>query len=152
MPPPAKSLSEISACMLQFRSVLRISNVGVKEFLDLIVFKDNKTSIKFTDFKLRIGEIMKNYTQDFAWYLFDGQPILNRDQLEEMLSKKEIYFELNESMEQKLEIEFKKWKIALKESFDIEDTKSVGFVTLKQYEEVLENLELNLEKSKPPIL
>lgn len=68
LPPPSKPISEISPAMLQFRSVLRISNVGVKEFLDLIVFKDNSQNLKFSDFKLRAQEIMKNYTQDFACF------------------------------------------------------------------------------------
>lgn len=66
IPPPAKDLSELKATLIQFRTVLRISNVGVEEFLDLIVFKDKSSSIKFSDFKLRVQEIMKNYTHDFA--------------------------------------------------------------------------------------
>jgi hypothetical protein len=66
IPPPSKDLSELESTLTQFRSILRISNVGVKEFLDLIVFKDQSSSIKFSDFKLRVQEIMKNYTQDFA--------------------------------------------------------------------------------------
>jgi len=68
LPPPAKSLEELKGAMLQFRSVLRISNVGVEEFLDTVVFRNKETTIKFVDFKVSIEAILKNYTHDFACY------------------------------------------------------------------------------------
>lgn len=59
LPPPAKDLKDLKAPMLQFLSVLRISNVGVKDFMDTVVFKDKKPMIKFSDFKVKIEAILK---------------------------------------------------------------------------------------------
>jgi hypothetical protein len=59
LPPPAKDLKDLKAPMLQFLSVLRISNVGVKDFLDTVVFKDKKPMITFSDFKVKIESILK---------------------------------------------------------------------------------------------
>ncbi|CAI2385137.1 unnamed protein product [Moneuplotes crassus] len=146
LPPPAKPISEISSAILQFRSVLRISDVGVKEFLDFIIFKDNSQSLKFSDFKLRAQEIMKNYTQDFACFCFNSQPIISREDLEQLLSSEEVYFKLDDYLKERVEQEFSSCKMALKESFDIEDTKSQGFVSVKQYEEILRNLDITLDQ------
>lgn len=148
LPPPAKDLEELKATMLQFRSVLRISNVGVKEFLDLIVFKDKKTTIAFSEYKVRIQEIMKNYTQDFACYCFQGQPIRKREHLEVILKNPNIYFELEDYLDERLENEFKNCKMTLRDAFEIEDTRSVGYVTLAEYKEILGSLDIELEQGK----
>lgn len=36
--------------------------------------------------------------------------------------------------------------MTLKDAFEIEDTRGVGYVTLKQYDEVLKSLEINLDR------
>ncbi|CAI2385236.1 unnamed protein product [Moneuplotes crassus] len=145
LPPAAKPFSEISAALLQFRCVLRISNVGIKEFLDLIVFKDGSQSLNFSKFKILVQEVMKNYTQDFACFCFNGQPIISREELERKLSSDKVFFELEDYLEEKLDYEFSICKMALKESFDVEDINSLGYISVKQYEEVLENLDIQLE-------
>ena len=146
MPPPAKPLSELKSAMLQFRSILRISNVSVREFLDSIVFKGKKDSITYSEFKVRIEGILKNHTTDFASYWFQGAPIKNKDQLESVLKNPNVFFELEEYLDERLEIELKNCKMTLKDALEIEDTKNTGFISLKQYEEALENLEIQFDK------
>lgn len=148
MPPQPKPLSELKAAMLQFRSILRISNVSVKDFLDSIVFKDKRNSITYSEFKVRIEGILKNHTSDFASYWFQGAPIKNKEQLETTLKHPNVFFELEDYLDERLEIELKTCKITLKEALEIEDTKSTGFISLKQYEEVLENLDIHFDRGK----
>lgn len=146
LPPPAKDLKDLKATMLQFRTVLRISNVGVKEFLDSVVFKDKKTSIAFSEFKVRIEAILKNHTHDFACYCFQSQPVRTREQLDTILNNPNVHFELEDYLDERLETELKNCKMTLKDAFEIEDTRGSGTVTLKQYEEILESLDLELDR------
>lgn len=36
--------------------------------------------------------------------------------------------------------------MTLRDAFEIEDTRSFGYVTLKQFEEILESVELNFDR------
>lgn len=120
LPPPSKSLNELKAPMIQFRSILRISNVSIEEFLDSIIFKDKSQSkatiythrlikfiakVSFSDFKLKTEGILKNHTSDFSAYVFNGSPTKTREQLKETLGK--LYFELEDYLDEKLENEIK---------------------------------------------
>ena len=60
IPPPAKPIEDLKSCMIQFRSILRISNISVDEFLSSIVFKNNDNfTITYSEFKLKTEGILK---------------------------------------------------------------------------------------------
>ena len=94
LPPPHKKLEELKSPILQFRSILRISNVSIDEFLDSIIFKDKKDTVSYLNFKIKTEAVFKNHTSDFSSYIFNLKPKLTRPELKEALSK--VYYELED--------------------------------------------------------
>jgi len=112
--------------MLQFRSILRISNVSISEFLDSIIFKDKKDLTTLSDFKVKTEAILKNHTSDFANFIFKNTATMSRDQLQTALNK--VYFEFKDYLDEQLEAELEKCKDTIRDAFEIEDTKGLGIL------------------------
>ena len=150
IPSPAKPIEDLKNAMIQFRSILRISNVSVDEFLDSIVFKNDKFTITYLEFKLGTEGILKNHTFDFANYAFNGSPMKNKDQLNDILSS--LHYDFDDYIDERLYNEIKDCKMTLKDAFEVEDTKDLGYVNIKQLEEVVSQLDLNFDNGKPFII
>lgn len=146
--PTTKSLEDVKSAMLQFRSVLRVSDVGVKEFLDTVVFKGKSNTISYSEFKMRIEAILKNYTADFADYWFQDKDTITREELDKILNDKQVVYDLEDYPEERLEVELKNPKATLKSALEIADIKNFGYVTLEQYQECLASSDINLDRGK----